>query len=331
MKDCSQDIRDYEMDSVALSSQQRRELLERRSANRERVEKGLSKNGEPRPMRFVPQGSFSMETTIQEPSREYDIDDGVVFLKEDLVGPNGGDKGALEARSMVRDAVDDGSFLSPPETRTNCVRIFYADGPHVDMPVYRTPDTGSESSIELASAEWRVSDPEGVNSWFSDWLDRLSEPAQLQCRQLIRLIKSYCKQRPSYSLPSGLVITVLVEESYRVEDERLDRALRAIMTSIHTRLGGDLSVRHPVVDEWLVEPGKAAQTKNLRDLFSTAIKDFEELDLPNCTRSRALKVWKKVLATDYFDSKIKESEEKEKSRASAAVACMGASPKPWTA
>ena len=328
MKDYSKDIVNYHDDRVQLTSNQKTELRNRRDANRNRVRDGLKGAGDPQPKKFVAQGSFSMGTTIQEPDRDYDIDDGVVFSQESLQGPRGADKTALETRHMVCDAVDDGSFKRPPEIKKNCVRVFYNDGPHVDLPVYRQV-ASPKHPYELASSEWRVSDPEGVNAWFSACLDRAGEKGRGQLRRLIRLLKSFCANRPSYSLPSGFVLTVLCQEQYWIHDERLDRAFESVLQRIYDRLCQSLYVRHPIVDEWLIDEDSSYKTDKLRDLLRSSLDEMEVLDRPNCTRSRALKVWKKVLATDYFDKDIEQAESDEKAQTSAAIAGVGVVPKPY--
>lgn len=325
MRDCSKDVARYHDDKVRLSAEQTDRLRRRRDSNETRVSQGLEDAGDPKPQKFVLQGSFSMRTTIQEPNNDYDIDNGVVFSKESLQGARGADKGAREARDMVRDAVDDGSFKRSPEVKANCVRVYYDDGPHVDIPVYRESGVG----YELAGANWKVSDPEGVNEWFKQSLDGETVEWRKQVRQIIMLIKSLCARRPSYALPSGFVITVLVLERYQSYDERLDRALRDAIVAIRDRLNGDLHVRHPVVDEWLIDGDTESKTRNLRKLLRTAVYDLGDLNQPNCTRSKALKVWKKVLLTDYFDRDIKDAEEKEKEAASGAIGRLGLAPKPY--
>ena len=79
----------------------------------------------PRLVEFVKQGSYAMKTMVRDPDNDYDIDDGVYFHKEDLVGPRGAEMTSLQARQMVRDAVDDGRFKRAPEVCSNCVRVFY--------------------------------------------------------------------------------------------------------------------------------------------------------------------------------------------------------------
>ena len=331
MKDCDSDIRAYHRERVALSPNQRLKLENRRNSNRKRLRSGLTENGDPKPKRSVSQGSFAMRTVIQEPDNTYDIDDGVVFTKKSLKGPRGGDKLPLDARKMVRDAVDDGSFKTAPEVKTNCVRVYYNDGPHVDIPVYRSlEDWLGDTFYELASAEWKKSDPDGVNEWFKSWLHQKKDNGQKYSRELIRLLKSFCKNRQSYSLPSGFVITVLVEKCYSTAHERLDLDLRQIIRAVYNRLRSDLWVQHPVVEsEWLIDGESQHKTRNLRDLLETAGNDLDELDLPNCTRSKALKTWKKVFHTEFFDERIAEAEDEEKAKSKAAATVLASSPKPW--
>ena len=331
MKDCDRDIRDYHREQVALSTSHLQKLEGRRDSNRKRLRSNLKKNEDPEPQKSVPQGSCAMRTVIQEPDDAYDIDDGVVFSKESLEGPKGGEKSPLDARKMVCDAVHNDSFTNPPEVKTNCVRVYYNDGPRVDIPVYRElEDWSGDTSYELASAEWKKSDPDGVNDWFKSWVKQKRDSGQKHSRELIRLVKSICKNRQSNSLPSGFVITVLIEEKYSFDHDRLDCDLRYTIEAVYDRLCTDLRVRHPVVDgEWLIDADSEHKTRNLRDLFQSALRDLEELDRPNCTRSKALKAWKKVLGTDFFNERITEAEDKEKAKSKTATASLASAPKPY--
>ena len=331
MKDCDRDIRDYHREEVALTPSQRQKLEDRRDSNRNRLRSGLEKNEDPEPKRSVSQGSYAMRTVIQEPDGAYDIDDGVVFTKEPLKGPRGGEKSPLDARKMVRDAVHSDSFATPPEVKTNCVRVYYNDGPHVDIPVYRElEDWLGNTSYELASAEWKKSDPEGVNNWFKGWLSRKKDKGQKHSRELIRLVKSVCKNRPSSSLPSGFALTVLVKECYTSTQQRLDLDLRDLIQAIHERLKLNLWVRHPIVGEWLIDGDSDNKSRDLRDLLAKAIEHLDELDLPTCTLSKALRAWKKVFHTDFFTERIAEAEKQEKARSKAdSLATLGSAPRPY--
>ena len=119
MFDCSKDVLGHHNDEVTLPKEEQDNMRERRNANRERLKKGLKKGEKPTPLEFVSQGSYAMRTMTQHPEKDYDIDDGVYFKKEDLVGERGAEMSALQARQMVRDAIDDDSFKTAPEVRKN--------------------------------------------------------------------------------------------------------------------------------------------------------------------------------------------------------------------
>jgi len=329
MKNCHKDITSYHVNRVKLTSSQLETLRNRRNANRKRLKKGLQKSNDPQPIDFISQGSYKARTTIQEPKNAYDIDDGAIFLKEYLVGERGGEKSTLDAKKMIRNAVDDGSFKTSPEVKANCVRVHYDDGSHVDIPVYRkTNDTCGKDLHEIASAAWKESNPMGVNEWFEECLSRRSESGRHQMRTLIRLIKAYCKHRPSYSLPNGFILTVLIYETYYAHSERLDSALRNLITAIRDRLRLNLTVSHPGVNENLAEHDDPKCSK-LKELLTTSLEDLKILDRANCKRSEALKAWKKVFNTDYFNDAIKKAEQDEKNAAAACVAAAPFIPKPY--
>ena len=118
MIDCAKDVRAYHDQEVTLPKAEQDSMRDRRNANRRRVRKGLAKADKPAPIEFVKQGSYAMKTMIRDPDNDYDIDDGVYFRKEDLVGERGAEMTSLQARQMVRDAVDYGKFKLAPEVRS---------------------------------------------------------------------------------------------------------------------------------------------------------------------------------------------------------------------
>lgn len=114
MFDCSKDVVSYHNDEVTLPQSDRSNMRKRRNSNRDRLKKGLTDKGDPQPFMLCKQGSYAMLTMVQHDDNHYDIDDGVYFEETDLDGKNGGKMLALDARKMVRDAVDDGSFKTAP-------------------------------------------------------------------------------------------------------------------------------------------------------------------------------------------------------------------------
>ena len=314
MFDCNADLKAFHDNHVSLKRDQQNDMRARRKANQDRLKKGLEKNDEPQPLYHQAQGSYEMRTMIQDANNDYDIDDGAVFDKEDLVGAQGAYKSPLDARKMVRDALDDGSFAAPPEVKTNCVRVYYQQGYHVDIPVYRELEDGTK---ELASSEWRGSSPSEVTDWYNDAVIQKS-PDTTNGRQMRRITKHekvHARSRDSWKrpMPSGLLISKLTDECY-VSDERDDKSLRLTMKAVYNRLCLNLEVMHPVRNEMLTTGPEDASTKFLRNKLKEALSALEVLDDPDCKRSDALKAWNKVFAHQFWADRAAAAEEDEKKR-----------------
>lgn len=325
MFDCAEDVLAFHDDDVTLPQADRTEMKERRDANRKRLRDGLKANGYPRPLEFRSQGSYAMKTMVQDPDLDYDIDDGVYFAKEDLVGPRGAEMTALQARHMVRDAIDDGSFAEPPEVRPNCVRVLYAAGYHVDLPVYRRVVTkdffGQEREhFELASSDWKRSDARDVTAWFNDQNDRKSPDTSngRQLRRLTRDIKAFARSRSSWQgrILSGFGITKLVVDRFSGDGEREDRALYNTMKAVRDQLNWSLEVRHPCTpNETITSGSDDPRARFLRDKLTEALDNLAPLFDSNCTRKTALKCWDKVFNTTFFSDRL----ETEKTAAAASA------------
>ncbi|MBW3098815.1 cyclic GMP-AMP synthase DncV-like nucleotidyltransferase [Pseudohoeflea coraliihabitans] len=308
MYNCSNDVLAHHDEKVTLPTKEQDEMRERRDANRKRLKKGLDKQDKPAPLEHRSQGSYAMKTMVQHSQKDYDIDDGVYFDKEDLVGDRGAYLSALDARKMVRDALNDGPFNNAPECRRNCVRVYYNAGYHVDVPVYRRITTEGfikNHHYELASSEWKRSDARDVTKWFSDE-NRDQSPDTTNGRQLrrvVRQIKKFARSRPSWSgqILSGFGITKLVTECYKPDAAREDRALHDTMQAMRNRLNGSLVVGHPVTPgETITKGNDDATARFLRERLSEALVDLAPLFESDCTRAKALKCWDKVFKTDFF-------------------------------
>ncbi len=305
MFDCSKDVRAFHDQKIVLPQSEQTAMRRRRDANRDRLRKGLEKNERPLPLEFVKQGSYAMRTMLQHPSNDYDIDDGVYFDKSDLVGPRGAEMTPADAKWMVRDALDDGSFATPPAVRRNCVRIFYSAGYHVDMPVYRRVPDGSGFIYELASgSEWRRSDARDVTAWFDGALEATGQTYLV--RRLVRYLKKHARSRDSWCgrILSGFGITALVVERRHLDTSRDDRAVYETMKAVRDRLNWNLVVSHPVTPGETITSGtQDAKATYLRDRLTEALDALAPLFDHDCTRKKALSCWDKVYNTDFFSQR----------------------------
>ena len=134
MFDCDTDVRAFHDQKVTLPGSEQEKMRNRRDSNRDRLKLNLEKDEKPKPYEFVSQGSYRMKTMLRDDNSDYDIDDGAYFQKSALVGDRGAEMSSLDARKMVRDAMDDGKFKTPPEVKNNCVRVHYSAGYHLDIP-----------------------------------------------------------------------------------------------------------------------------------------------------------------------------------------------------
>lgn len=308
MFDCAADICAYHKDEVTLPKADQDSMRSRRDANRKRLRDGLRNAGKPAPSEFIKQGSYAMKTMLRDSDNDYDIDDGVYFWREDLVGDRGAEMTSLQARWMVRDAIDDGSFKAPPQVRGNCVRIFYEKGYHVDVPVYRKDEDDDGYMVyELASASgWKRSDARDVTGWFVDCRAASADGTQL--RRLVRLLKKLARSRSSWKGPilSGFGITVLAVECQRLRS-REDKALYDTMQAIRDRLNRSLVVAHPVTpDDSITNGTDDAKARMLRNKLDQALGWLAPLFEWDCTRERALACWDKVYNTTYFSERGEE-------------------------
>ena len=338
MHNCHHDILAYHDEDVTLPKSEQDEMRERRDTNRRRLRNGLDRDEEPSPSECQTQGSYAHRTMVQHPQKDYDVDDGVYFWKDDLKGPNGGHKTVRAAKEMVRKALHDDRFKRPPEIRSNCVRVCYDAGYHVDVPVYRKVKSvlwGEEKiHVEIAGTDWKTADPVAVTRWFRERNERLSPDATngRQLRRQTRLIKAFARSRESWRsrIATGFTITTLIaNECYSASASREDKSLYHTMVAMRDRLNADLEVAHPTVDgEMLTSGPEDGRAKFLRDKLGWAVGELDVLFKANCTRREALKAWDKVFDTTFFSERADRKRAREWPQAPGVAAVIGARGRP---
>lgn len=321
MSNSNQHIKKFHDEYVSLSNDERETMRKRRNSNRDRVTAGLEKKEKPAPLDFITQGSYAMHTMVQDDDNDYDIDDGVIFDKEELKGAMGAYITSLNARNMVREAVDDGSFKKPPEVKNNCVRVHYHDGSHVDIPVYRQLEDGT---VELASTDWKGSSPSDVTEWYNSTVVNKSPDTVngRQLRRVTKLLKIFTKSRESWksSMISGFCLSVLVDECF-VSDSYSDaESLRLTMEGINNRLALNKVVVHPTRNENLTKTHSDADIRFFKDKLNDAVNALKPLAEGGCSDVETLKAWNKVFKHEYFREEIEKAQDEEKKKDKASIA-----------
>ncbi|MBX4913660.1 MULTISPECIES: cyclic GMP-AMP synthase DncV-like nucleotidyltransferase [Rhizobium] len=324
MKNCDSQILKFQRKMVKLSDDDRLDIKDKADTNRDRLKGGLRVQEKPTPIGMHTQGSYSMKTMIQEDDADYDIDDGVYFKKEDLVGPNGGEMSALDVRKMVCNALQDSRFKQAPEVRKNCVRVYYNEGFHVDVPSYRKieikdPISGEpKTAWELAGPDWKRSDARAVTKWFktansTKCSDASKDGNSGQFVRMTRLMKKFAKSRGTWKSKtiSGFAISRLVEECYLEIRGRNDKAFRDLMRRIVDRLNYNDEIEHPTLkDENIVNSG-SSKVSFFKECLEENLGHFEILDDPDCTHDQAMKAWDRVFNTDWFRTQPDPDAEKK--------------------
>ncbi len=297
MFNCHSHLNIYYADYVRLTDEQKKRLAELRDLALVRVTEGLKLLGVERGRtyetfdRHVNQGSYAMHLNVQHIDDDYDIDVGLIFKAAALPTT------ALAARQRVADALNEvvTTFAKPSEARTNAVTIWYADGPHVDLAVYRETDDG----LEHAGAEYTKRDPEEVQAWWEDVLNRLSPKdgvvEKQQLRRVVRWVKAFARSRPSWRLPGGMILTTLVAECFKADGNRDDVALRETLKALLGRLKNSPDVYNPVEPSTLLTKNDetAGQVRRLKSRLEEQLPKLDALDNSKVTESEALKAWGK--------------------------------------
>lgn len=345
MFDYSERIEAFRDQKVCLTSELREKLLAHRKANRDRLINRLPDFIEDVPIgdsNFRPQGSFAMGTIIQTRfvDEEYDIDDGVVLWRHELVDENAVELTAQQVKEKVRDALKDDRFTRQPKICGNCVRVFYADEDeekhHLDFPVYRRYfDANGNKVRELAGENgWIASDPTQVNNWMDGEVDARNKQTAghgTQFRHLIQLLKRFCRSRSDWDLPNGTKLTMLVAECQPTYDARIDVAFRELLTKLQYRLAWNKIIRN-LADPTQPAITRTAADQNVIDLQSRITEALDQLATldrsdPNDADS-ARSVWDWIFKSDgffaEFDRERKNEEKEESLLAKAALVGSGA-------
>ena len=211
--------------------------------------------------------------------------------------------------SVGRDTAQYGGFNKAPKVLNNCVRVYYEAGFHVDIPVYRQMSSALKGVYtEIAGDTWKESDPESVTKWFDSAVIAKSPDAidDYQLRRMVCFVKKWARSRTTWELPSGIVLSVLVNEKYAAHAGSDDTVIHQLFKSILTRLDSSLIVYHPVLTGESIS--KEVQMKAMRENLRGAVETLKVLDDSQSTKKAKLKAWNSVFKTDFFNRFLDDSE-----------------------
>lgn len=290
-----------------LSKAKRDELFEKKRLNIDRLKEGLKEynkenNTDYKVVDNIVQGSVAMSTVTQNDDNDYDIDVAVVFEKDSLP------PGTTATKNIVVNALKRKctGFKTEPEAKTNCVRIVYAEGYHIDFAIYRRQKNWSgKYQYEHCGSQWRDRDPRAINSWFST--ENADKGGGL--REVVRLLKMFSKSREWWDMPGGLIQTVLANERFEKHD-RIDEQFYYTLSSIKDRLGYNKDVYNPTDSTQslnLVDKDNV-KIQNLYNRLNSQLSQLEVLFEDDCSAKDAITAWGAFFNHDFWEAEAEKLE-----------------------
>ncbi len=221
--------------------------------------------------KFKGQGSFEMNTTVNPiPIKDengnnllhYDLDYGVYFIEKE----GGSKKRTITTwHDWVYEAVKNHTNTLPIK-KTTCVRVIFADGHHIDLPIYYMKESETET-IKLAhkSKSWIESDPKAFFEWFNE-----KKKDKTHLEKIVRFLKAWKdfreNENSNLKFPSGFELTILATNNY-VELDNADEAFKETVNNINTKLNALNGFR-------CERPTKPVGENVFADYSETRKKDF---------------------------------------------------------
>lgn len=290
MADCHDLFSKFYTEKVNLTETKRSDLRTSRDVIRNKIKKHFKEVLEKKQPIFWGQGSYMMRTQVTVlPDKEYDLDDGLYLqnLEEGAEWPE-----TSIVHKWIVEAVA-GHTSTEPEDKNTCVRVIYKREYHVDIPIYCKD--GDVYKLAHKSKGWIESDPRGITNWFAEEI-KLKE---VQLRRIIQYLKAWKDYNNSITkLPSGLIITILVANSYS-RSSRDDEAFLNTIKNMISTLELSFSAIKPAVphDDLLKDWSETRKNNFLNKLKKIVEKGQRAID--STDKVEAVTMWTSLFGSRF--------------------------------
>ena len=323
MANCHDQFVDFNS-TISLTDDRKKKLKKSRKNLRDRIRDDFKENrkDEIKP-KFTSQGSSEMKTTINPIPRiieengnektitKYDTDDGIYFI-----GPLSERKSVQTYHNWIWDAVDGYTGVAPVDKNT-CVRTKFAEGRHIDQPIYFI-DEAEPDEPKLAHKRdgWVASDPRAFSGWFNDQANKNE-----QLRRFVKYLKGWCDYQNyvdnSKKMPTGFVLTIWAANNFSA-NSRDDVGFRDTLQNIYNQLINKFECLRPTVpkNEDVMDGFKHEQyfIDKLKTFLDSAKQAINETNPKNACHK-----WQKHLGSRFSCANAKDEDEGAKSFSSPAV------------
>ena len=306
-------------------------LNKSKEAIKTRIRNWFSKNkpDEIQP-KFNEQGSMMMGTAVNPIPKtdsdgntilKYDLDYGVYFISSD----DSKKKSVSTWHNWVYDSVN-GHTNETPIDKNTCVRLIFADGHNIDLPIYYK--NGDLLQLAHKGKDWIESDPRAFYRWFNENKTAATE-------RVVRYFKAWKNFREmnntNLKLPSGFEFTILAYNNLAIEefDDDLFRETVRNMYNELNKYGGFKCLRPTTPEGEDVFANYSEQRKNN---FLTTLKSLLD-DLDRVKSENNFKKASEILRNHQFGDRFPLGEDKTEEEKSSALkstlATAIVAPKPY--
>lgn len=273
-------------ENVSILPSKKEQIKKARNVLQEKIRKYFGQKSTTSSVSFYIQGSYKHGTTIRKQDDTCDIDVGVYFSKKPTIKP-------LSLQNNIVAAI--GSHTNETATiKDKCVRIYYANLFHIDLPIYHKEN--EQFYIGGGKSGWQLDDPK----LFTNWLRESSKDKP----QIIRLIKYFkawsdcSKHQTKRKMPSGLALTIWVVQFYQ-SDDREDISFFKTAIAIRNYLKSESfetwQCNMPTApNDSVIKKLNSQHRKNILIAFDSLIENSSKALTQNSVDGSVL-IWKTVL------------------------------------
>jgi hypothetical protein len=210
-------------ENLSITRSKKQQLISSRDTLQKKIKDHFSaKTSTPSPTFYI-QGSYKQGTLIRKQNDTCDIDVGIYFNKKPTITP-------LALHNNVVAAV--GEHTNEKATiKSKCVRIYYANQFHIDLPVYYKES--NKYFIAIGGSGWREDDPKVFTNWLKEEVK--NDPQKIRVIKYFKAWADFTKNTLGQKMPSGLALTLWVLKHFQ-GDKREDLAFLKTAISLKNYL-----------------------------------------------------------------------------------------------
>ncbi|HXB42372.1 MAG TPA: hypothetical protein VNZ49_17670 [Bacteroidia bacterium] len=290
---CSEEFLKFDV-AASIPNSKHGKLIVVRRVIEKKIRDFFAKKGSVSFLGFFIQGSYKHETIVRNPEDTCDVDLGLYFDGKPSITP----------RTIQTNIVKlfDGHTSQKAMRKNKCVRIYYANQFHIDIPIYYRDAITNKYYLGVGTTnEWEPSD----SRLFTEWVKKQTKD-NTQKKRLIKYFKAWAatyKKRKGQKMPSGLAFTIWAIQFYK-EDAREDLAFIKTAHQIYKHLKSEWKCEMPVLpNDNVVDDLNKEQKENFLKALVELINSSEKI-FASASKIECVEVWRYLLGKWFPEKKI---------------------------